>query len=144
MFEKITESIDKYKTAKEETKKIQLERMLKLEEQKFLLDIEKLKIETQFMSEGKILPENLDKMSMEQMENSWKDEFIMIILFSPIIFAFFPFVQDTISTGFKILGSDVPDWYTYLVMGIVIVTYGLRGMVKLVVTGKSRLPKISK
>ena len=39
MFEKITESIDKYKTAKEETKKIQLESMLKLEEQKFLLAI---------------------------------------------------------------------------------------------------------
>jgi hypothetical protein len=143
MFDKLMDTIAANRVAKEERKKIELERQMKLENQKFQIDLERLKLESKLLSEGKLPPENLDRMSMEQMEKSWKDEFIMAILFSPVILAFFPTAQTTVEQGFKILSTDMPEWYMYLLSGIVVVTFGLRSLVKLVLTGKSKMPKLS-
>lgn len=143
MFDKLLETFAASRTAREERKKIELERASKIDQQKFQIDLERLKIESKLLSEGKLPPENLDRMSMEQMEKSWKDEFIMFVLFSPVILAFFPTAQETVEKGFKILSADMPEWYMYMLSGIVIVVYGLRSMVKLMVTGKSKMMRVN-
>lgn len=131
-MKKMIEVIGTYIDTRNARKKIEFERKVAIDEHKFQIELERLKIESELMSSGKVLPENLDRMSMEQMEKSWKDEFILFVLFSPIIFAFFPFSQPAISQGFFILREFVPQWYMYFLAGIVVVTYGLRGMVKIV------------
>lgn len=143
MFDKISETFNNYRIAKEERKKIELDRQSKLEQQRFQLDMERLKSQTKLVSDGKVLPDDLDRLAMEQMERSWKDEIIMGILFTPIVFVFFPWFQGAISDGFDILTSKMPDWYMYMVCGIVVVTYGLRGMVKLAMSNKFKMPKMS-
>lgn len=142
MLEKIVTSFNTYKVAREERKKLQLERESKIDAQRHQIELERLKAQTKLLSEGKILPEDLDRLSMEQMERSVKDEIIMAILFAPIVLVFFPWFQETISNGFDILDSKMPDWYMYMVSGIVIVTYGLRGMVKWAFSSKVKAPRI--
>ena len=143
MLDNVIETLKQRSIAKEERKKLELERESKLEQQRFQLDMERLKSQTKLVSEGKVLPDDLDRLSMEQMEKSWKDEIIMGILFSPIVFVFFPWFQETISNGFDILNNRMPDWYMYMVCGIVVVTYGLRGMVKWAVSSKMKLPRMN-
>lgn len=143
MIDKIIEVINKRNKINEERKRLELERESKLEQQRFQLDMERLKSQTKLVSDGKVLPDDLDRLSMEQMERSWKDEIIMGILFAPIVFVFFPWFQETISNGFDILSNKMPDWYMYMVCGIVVVTYGLRGMVKWAMSNKVKLPRLS-
>ena len=141
MFDKISESFNAYRVAKEERKKIELDRETKIDQQRFQLDMERLKSQTKLVSDGKILPDDLDRLSMEQMERSWKDEIIMIILFAPIVSVFFPWFQEPVSAGFDILTNKMPDWYMYMVCGIVVVTYGLRGMVKWAMSNRVKMPR---
>ncbi len=142
MLDKIVESFNAHRVAKEERRKLELERESKIENQRFQIELERLKAQTKLLSEGKMLPEDLDRLSMEQMERSWKDEIIMGILFSPIVLVFFPWFQEAISKGFDILKTEMPDWYMYMVSGIVVVTYGLRGMVKWAFSSKVKAPRI--
>ncbi len=72
---------------------------------------------------------DLDKQSQKNMENSWKDEFILIVFILPVILAFVPGYQQTITDGFTAIES-MPEWYIAIVIGMVVVIYGLRGLLK--------------
>lgn len=113
----------------------EIQRQQDLDNQRHQLKMRRLELEAEYMSKGKPLPENLDQLSMEQMERTHKDEIIMAILFSPIIMVFFDTTQATVAEGFKILAT-IPDWYVWLLAGIVVVTYGLRGMLKFLISKK--------
>lgn len=143
MFDNIINSFKEYMIAKEERKKVESQRKQALEKYEYNIKIEKLKIEAKLLSEGKKIPENLDKLAMEQMDKSWKDEFILLILFLPIALAFIPDIQNVISAGFTILETHLPDWYMYLVVGIVIVTYGMRGILKILLSNNIKTPNIN-
>jgi len=145
MFEKLITSYKEFKIAKEERKRLEVQRKMDLEKQQYTLKMERMKLEARLLKEGKVLPpENLDKLSMEQMEKSWKDEFIMFILFSPLILAFIPGIQSVVSEGFKILKNDLPEWYMYFLAGIMVVTYGLRGLVRLALSKQAKIPLVEK
>lgn len=66
-----------------------------------------------------------DMEAMKQAKTSWKDEFIMLIWFSPFIMLFIPALQDYAMDGFERL-SDVPYGYWLVVFGIVAHAFGLR------------------
>ena len=72
---------------------------------------------------------DLDKQSQKNMQNSWKDEFILIVFILPVILAFVPGYQQTIKDGFIAIES-MPEWYIAIVIGMVVVIYGLRGLLK--------------
>ena len=136
MFEKIIDSIKEYMVSRETRKTLELQRQQQLDTNLHSIKLEKLKIEAEYVAKGKVLPENLDMIAMEQMEKSYKDEIIMAILFTPIILSFFPTFAPSVEVGFKILQSSIPEWYVYLIIGIVVVTFGLRGMLKFLVSKK--------
>lgn len=134
--------LDNYYTEKQKHKNLKLQRSVDLEQRNHEIRLKKLELEEKYIAQGKILPDKLDQMSMEQMEKSWKDEIIMIVLFLPVVLVFIPGIQTVAGAGFVIL-KTVPQWYVYMLIGIVTVTYGLRSLVKLAITKKPKNQQIN-
>lgn len=88
--------------------------------------------------QGQQIDFNLDQMSMTEMAHSWKDEFILVIFITPMILAFIPAMQNYALKGFNIIEA-MPEWYRYIIMGMVIVIYGMRGLLKAVLEFKNPL-----
>jgi hypothetical protein len=127
MFEKF----NSYLTEKEKRKALEIERSMVIDTREHEIRLKRLDIEEKIIESGKDIgsDESLDRTAMEQMDKSWKDEFILVILFSPLIVSFIPRIQEIAVTGFEIM-KGIPDWYVGLLVGITIVTYGLRGLVR--------------
>ena len=136
MFEKIINMFKEMYIAKQQKKSLEIQRKVEIENKQHELKLNRDELEAEYASKGKPLPDNLDRLSMEQMEGSYKDEIIMTIVFTPIVMVFIPFLQNHVKQGFDILSTSVPEWYIWLVVGIVVVTYGLRGVLKLLLSRK--------
>ena len=73
---------------------------------------------------------DLDRIAMQNMDKSWKDELILLIWLTPVVMSFIPVWQPFVVAGFASLAL-VPDWYMYILVGLVTVIYGMRGMLKM-------------
>lgn len=93
------------------------------------LSLAKVKIEGQIQQARAAASENsdLDKMSMNEMKGSLKDEYLLFLFSVPIIMAFIPGLQGYVADGFKIV-KDMPYWYISIIIGMNIVVFGLRGL----------------
>ena len=79
----------------------------------------------------KINSKKLDhKISEESMDNSWKDEFIVLVFSLPIIVTFlYPlFTGATMEQAWVNLGN-APEWYTTIIGILVLVIFGLKAIV---------------
>lgn len=75
---------------------------------------------------------DLDKLATQNMEKSWKDELILIIFLAPVVMCFIPEYQVYVTNGFASLAL-VPDWYMGILVGMIVVIYGMRGLLKMVI-----------
>ena len=73
---------------------------------------------------------DLDRIAMQNMDKTWKDELILLIWLVPVVMCFIPEYQYIVAAGFSSLAL-VPDWYMYILIGMVTVIYGMRGMLKM-------------
>jgi len=78
---------------------------------------------------------NLDRLAMENMQKSWKDELILIVFLIPMIMAFIPGMDKHALAGFAVIAM-MPQWYQYIIVGMVVVIYGLRGLLEKVIDKK--------
>ena len=63
---------------------------------------------------------------IEQIKNSgWKDEYVLIVLSSPMILCFVPWTAPYVLQGFEIL-ERTPDWFRWLVVMVFAAIYGIR------------------
>ena len=94
-------------------------------------DIKKAKAlsATKLAESGQAQNYDLDRMAMEQMGKSWKDELILIIFLAPMVMAFIPGMDGYALAGFEVI-AKMPDWYQYIIIGMVVVIYGMRGMLE--------------
>ena len=95
---------------------------------------------TKMAESGQSQDYDLDKIAMQQMEKSWKDELILIIFLAPMVMAFIPGMDGYALAGFEVI-AKMPEWYQYTLIGMIVVIYGMRGMVKALVNKKIGLPK---
>ena len=115
--------VSDYFKGKNEIKKVQVE-------------ADKLLIKAEAESKAKRLEReaemdyDLDRIAMQNMEKSWKDEVILVIWLTPVVMSFIPEWQPYVVVGFASLAL-VPDWYMYILIGIVTVIYGMRGLLKM-------------
>jgi hypothetical protein len=72
---------------------------------------------------------DLDVIATKNMEKSWKDELILLIFLLPIVMAFIPSMQKHVLNGFEAI-AEMPHWYVAIVIGMVVVIYGMRGLLK--------------
>lgn len=66
-----------------------------------------------------------DMEALKQQENSWRDEYLTILLSLPLIGSFIPDIQDHVVRGWEYL-QKAPLWYQLCFMGVVAATFGLR------------------
>lgn len=64
--------------------------------------------------------------AQRQMQFSWKDEYLTILMSLPFIASFIPGVQDYAARGWEYVAM-APAWYTWSFIGIIVATFGLRG-----------------
>lgn len=73
---------------------------------------------------------DLDKIAMNAMDKSWKDEFLLILFSIPIAMCFFPEYRQYVEDGFKTL-KIIPEWFMYIYVAMIVVIYGLRGLLRM-------------
>ena len=74
---------------------------------------------------------DLDRLATENMEKSWKDELILLIWLTPVAMCFIPEYHVYVTNGFASLAL-IPDWYMGILVGMVVVIYGMRDLLKMV------------
>lgn len=83
------------------------------------------------VAEGKLEADKLnaewENKAVDQLGNSWKDEFITLVVLTPCCLIFIPSIQPYIRLGFDILGT-LPDWYINLIYITVCAGLGLKGV----------------
>ena len=77
---------------------------------------------------------NLDAIAMKQMDKSMLDEVMIAVLLVPVVASFVGY-QEEITAGFESFAS-MPDWYQYLILGVYVVKFGMRGMLTKLMSGK--------
>ena len=78
---------------------------------------------------------DLDRLAMENMSKSWKDEVILIVFLAPMIMAVIPGLENYALAGFGVM-DKMPEWYQYVIIGMIVVIYGLRGLLEKVLAKK--------
>jgi len=88
---------------------------------------------TQIKSEA-----NWDTIQAENSNNSWKDEYLTIILTSPFVAMFVAVILDMpemvarFKEAFVVLKTDVPDEYWLLLSVVVAASFGMKKIVEVV------------
>lgn len=93
------------------------------------VDLKKAKYkseEARFMAQAKA-EADWDQEALRQAQYSWKDEFITIIIFAPLIVAWF---DQSAAQGWVDFVTQMPVWYQVIMSGIVAASFGLRWFFK--------------
>jgi|TARA_R110000764_G_scaffold188871_1_gene274157 hypothetical protein len=68
-----------------------------------------------------------EKSMADATDNSWKDEFALVVLLAPAILVFIPSMTEYVRTGFEVL-NNLPEWYQYLLFIAVSSSFGIKGV----------------
>ena len=60
-------------------------------------------------------------------DNSWKDEFALVVLLAPAILVFIPGMTEYVRNGFEVLNT-LPEWYQYLLFIAISASFGIKGV----------------
>ena len=64
--------------------------------------------------------------AVKQMDGSWKDEVILIVLLLPAVLVFIPGCQDFVKSGFVAL-QELPSYYQNLLYIAISASFGIKG-----------------
>ena len=65
----------------------------------------------------------------ESTKSSIKDEIATIVVLLPVCLVFIPGMEDIVKNGFDRL-NELPEWYQYLVIAVILSALGLKGVDK--------------
>ena len=68
-----------------------------------------------------------EKSMADASDDSWKDEFALIVLLAPAILVFIPSMTEYVRSGFEVLNT-LPEWYQYLLFIAVSSSFGIKGV----------------
>ena len=125
IFSVVSEPIKEWQ--KRETLKV--EQQDKQLERQHELNLKKADAGIELAKQGIQIEANWDNIAQNNMQHTWKDEYLVIIFTIPLILAFIPEMQPYVKNGFEAI-KTTPEWYRYGVMGIVMATFGLRWYMK--------------
>jgi hypothetical protein len=77
---------------------------------------------------------------MQQMDKSFLDEVMIALLLVPIAASFVGY-QAEVTAAFESFAA-MPDWYQYLVIGVYVVKFGMRGLLTKLISGKLSAVKL--
>jgi hypothetical protein len=65
--------------------------------------------------------------AVDQMKNSWKDEFWTLIFGGILLSCFIPFTQDYVAKGFVFLDENTPEWFSICLYICISASFGIKG-----------------
>ena len=110
-------------------KTLKIEHQFELEKLDHEAKVAKANAVLEMARQGQQQDYDLDKISQQNMAKSWKDELVLLIFLTPVVMAFVPGWDKYVENGFKAI-EKMPHWYVAIVIGMVVVIYGLRGLLK--------------
>ena len=135
----LTNQVGGYFKGKQELSKVKLEANKIVIQAKAETEMAIAKSKVKMAEEGQMQNYDLDRIAMQNMESSYKDEFILAVFMVPMILAFIPGLSNYALQGFEVI-QKMPTWYQYTLIGMVVVIYVMRGLLEKFLT--SRLPKL--
>lgn len=123
----ITAPVTAWVEGSEKRKALTIENEAKAADRLHETNIKKLDIGFKLAEAGMKVEANWDTTAQNNMKYTWKDEWFVILFSIPLIGAFIPDMASHVLTGFAIL-DKTPEWYRWLLAGIVVATFGLRWM----------------
>lgn len=130
----VIDGVSNYFTKDQEIKKVEKEGKLALAkvelESKTKIQIAETEAKIQRLAKEAEQDYDLDKESIKDMKDSWKDEYVLLIHSAPLILSFVPSTQPYIEKGFQIIDNTIPSWFVALYVGMVVTIYGLRSLLK--------------
>lgn len=97
----------------------------KIKEAKINAEIRTIEARAARAERESLIERDWDMEALRASQNSWKDEAIMVMWFTPFIMLFIPVMQPYAVAGFDAL-KDVPYGYWLVLFGIVAQAFGLR------------------
>ena len=110
-------------------KTLKAELQSKLMEKEAEAKIKMIDAKIELAKQGQKIEADWDINAQNQMQSSWKDEYLLFLLTLPIIGSFIPTVQDYVIIGWGYV-SKAPEWYVISFLGIVAATFGLRWLIR--------------
>tara|TARA_R110002020_G_scaffold428658_1_gene638211 strand:+ start:755 stop:1153 length:399 start_codon:yes stop_codon:yes gene_type:complete len=89
-----------------------------------LTEIKASKKRMEDVAAGKIAWE---QSAVDQMQNSWKDEFWTLIFGSILAGCFLPWTQDYVAKGFIFLDEHTPSWFSTCLILCISASFGIKG-----------------
>lgn len=124
----IIKGISSWVSNKQEIKKAKQEGELEVTKTSLALKAAVNNAKIDMAKNGQVQDYNLDMIAMQEMKNSYLDELLLVTFLLPVFHAYY-------TSGFAGIEA-VPTWYLSLVVGMVVVKYGMRGMLKDFASGK--------
>jgi len=140
LLSSVVDVASSYFKGKQELRKVELEAKKKVIEAKANAELAISEAKIQMAKSGQANDYNLDMIAMKNMEKSYKDEFILIVFLAPMMMAFVSGYDTVALKGFEVI-SKMPEWYRYIIVGMVVVIYGMRGMLRDLINKKITLGK---
>ncbi len=81
------------------------------------------------LEQGEDNASNLDEMSLKT--RGWKDDFVLVVVFMPLLLSFIPDYAPTVQRGFEAL-EHIPQPYWFIVGAVVVDVLGMRAMLRYV------------
>ena len=106
-----------------------LEGTVETKQAKTLAKVATAKAEATIMEKKATGEIDWDLAAVKGSQNSWKDEWLVILFSVPLILAFIPGMEDVVSHGFQQL-EQMPEWYQYSLGVIVAASFGVRSATK--------------
>ena len=123
----VTNQVGGYFKGKQELSKVKLEAEKIVIKAKAETEMAVAKSKAKMAESGQTQTYDLDRIAMNNMEKSYKDEVILAVFLAPMILAFIPGFDQYALRGFEVI-QKMPQWYQYIIIGMVVVIYGMRGM----------------
>lgn len=142
IFGSIVDGIKDHFKGKQEIKAVELAGKIAVMKAKQNAEIAVSEAKITMAKSGQANDFDLDRLAMQDMKNSYKDEIVLAIFLVPMIMAFIPGYANDALAGFKVI-AQMPEWYRYIIIGMVVVIYGMRGMLTKFLDGK-KLPSMGK
>lgn len=76
---------------------------------------------------GDVAAMNMDYITVK--DRGWKDDYLLLIVTTPMVLSFFPQAVPFITEGFVALNTT-PEWYRWLLLGVYIDTFGFRRILR--------------
>ena len=129
IFGAIADAVAKPLVEWQKRKRLKAELEAKLLKKEADAKLKMIDAQIELVRQGKKIEADWDLNAQKQMQNSWKDEYLLFLLTLPIIGSFIPAVQDYVVTGWEYV-AKAPEWYVFSFLGVVAATFGLRWLIR--------------